>query len=69
MEMFTSGWYNFFGTERQIETLKENEHMRNAEETVGKMIDKAGTSFISYVDNEGYPSDKSFVFKAFRGFY
>lgn len=35
--------------------------MRNAEETIGKMIDKAGTSFISYVDNEGYPITKAML--------
>ena len=35
--------------------------MRNAEETIGKMIDKAGMSFISYVDNEGYPITKAML--------
>ena len=35
--------------------------MRNAEETIGKMIDKAGTSFMSYVDNEGYPITKAML--------
>lgn len=35
--------------------------MRNAEETIGKMIDKAGTSFISCVDNEGYPITKAML--------
>ena len=29
--------------------------MRNPEETIGKMIDKASTSFIVYVDDNGYP--------------
>lgn len=35
--------------------------MRNPEETIGKMIDKAGTSFISYVDGEGYPITKAML--------
>ncbi len=35
--------------------------LRNPEETIGKMIDKAGTSFISYVDNEGYPITKAML--------
>ncbi len=26
-------------------------HMRNPEETIGKMIDKASVSFLSYVDD------------------
>ena len=35
--------------------------MRNPEETIGKMIDKASTSFISYVDEEGYPITKAML--------
>lgn len=35
--------------------------MRNPEETVGKMIDRAGTSFLSYVDEEGYPITKAML--------
>ena len=35
--------------------------MKNPEETVGKMIDRAGTSFISYVDDEGYPITKAML--------
>ncbi len=35
--------------------------MRCPEETIGKMIDKARTSFISYVDNEGYPITKAML--------
>ena len=35
--------------------------MRNAEKTIGKMIDKAGASFISYVDNKGYPITKAML--------
>lgn len=35
--------------------------IRNLEETIGKMIDKAGTSFIAYVDGEGYPITKAML--------
>ena len=35
--------------------------MRNSEETVGKMIDKSTTSFISYVDEDGYPITKAML--------
>ncbi len=35
--------------------------MRNPEETVGKMIDKSSTSFISYVDEDGYPITKAML--------
>lgn len=35
--------------------------MRNPEETIGKMIDKVGTSFISYVDDDGYPITKAML--------
>ena len=35
--------------------------LRNPEETVGKMIDKASTSFIAYVDGEGYPITKAML--------
>ena len=35
--------------------------MRNPEETIGKMIDKAKTSFISYVDDSGYPVTKAML--------
>ena len=35
--------------------------IRNPEETIGKMIDKAGTSFIAYVDGEGYPITKAML--------
>lgn len=35
--------------------------MRNPEETVGKMIDKASVSFISYVDDEGFPITKAML--------
>ncbi len=35
--------------------------MRNPEETVGRMIDKASVSFLSYVDNDGYPITKAML--------
>lgn len=35
--------------------------MKDAEKTVGKMIDKSRTSFISYVDDEGYPITKAML--------
>ncbi len=35
--------------------------MRNPEETIGKMIDKAGTSFLSYMDKEGFPVTKAML--------
>lgn len=35
--------------------------MRNPEETIGKMIDKAGTSFLSYVDGDGFPITKALL--------
>ncbi len=35
--------------------------MRNPEETIGKMIDKAGISFISYADSGGYPVTKAML--------
>lgn len=35
--------------------------MRNPEETIAKMIDKAGTSFISYIDDEGFPITKAML--------
>lgn len=35
--------------------------MRDAEKTIGKMIDKASTSFIAYVDDEGYPITKAML--------
>ena len=33
--------------------------MRNPEETIGKIIDKASTSFIAYVDANGFPITKT----------
>lgn len=41
--------------------IEVNKTMRNPEETIGKMIDKAATSFISYVDDEGYPITKAML--------
>lgn len=35
--------------------------MKNPQETIGKMIDKAKTSFISYVDEAGYPITKAML--------
>lgn len=35
--------------------------MKNLQETIGKMIDKAKTSFISYVDAAGYPITKAML--------
>ncbi len=35
--------------------------MRNVEESIGKLIDKAGTSFLSYIDDEGYPITKAML--------
>ncbi len=35
--------------------------MKNPEETVGKMIDKSKTSFIAYVDAEGFPITKAML--------
>ena len=35
--------------------------MKNPEETIGKMIDKSGTSFVSYVDEDGYPITKAML--------
>lgn len=35
--------------------------MKNPEETIGKMIDKSSTSFVSYVDEEGYPITKAML--------
>lgn len=35
--------------------------MRDAEKTIGNLIDKANTSFISSVDEEGYPNTKAML--------
>jgi len=35
--------------------------MKNPEETIGKMIDKSSTSFVSYVDEDGYPITKAML--------
>ena len=35
--------------------------MKNPEETIGKMIDKSKTSFIAYVDAEGFPITKAML--------
>lgn len=35
--------------------------MENIEETIGKMIDQASTSYLSYVDGEGFPITKAML--------
>lgn len=35
--------------------------MRDPEQTIGKIIDKASTSFIAYVDENGYPITKAML--------
>ncbi len=35
--------------------------MKNPEETIGKMIDRSGTSFISYIDGSGFPVTKAML--------
>ena len=35
--------------------------MRDAEKTIGKMIDKSSISFIAYVDDGGYPITKAML--------
>lgn len=35
--------------------------MRDAEKTIGKMIDKSRTSYIAYVDGEGFPITKAML--------
>lgn len=35
--------------------------MRNPEQTVGNIIDKAGTSFICYTDADGYPVTRAML--------
>ena len=35
--------------------------MKDPEQTVGKMIDHASTSFIAYIDEEGYPITKAML--------
>ncbi len=35
--------------------------MRDAEKTIGNLIDKANTSFISSVDEEGFPNTKAML--------
>ncbi len=35
--------------------------MRNPEQTIGKIIDKASTSFIAYVDDAGFPITKAML--------
>ena len=35
--------------------------MRNPEQTIGNMIDKASTAFISYLDEAGYPATRAML--------
>lgn len=35
--------------------------MRNPEQTIGKMIEKANMALISYIDDEGYPITKAML--------
>ncbi|MCM1117998.1 MAG: pyridoxamine 5'-phosphate oxidase family protein [bacterium] len=35
--------------------------MRDQEKTVGKMIDKAGNAFLSYIDADGFPVTKAML--------
>ena len=35
--------------------------MKNPEETIGKMIDRAGNSFLAYIDENGYPVTKAML--------
>ena len=35
--------------------------MRNPEQTIGNMADKASTAFISYVDGEGFPESRAML--------
>lgn len=35
--------------------------MRDAEKTIGKMMDRSGTSFLAYVDEDGYPVTKAML--------
>jgi general stress protein 26 len=41
--------------------MEEIEMMRNPEETIGNLIDKQGVSFISSVDENGYPNIKAML--------
>jgi len=41
--------------------LLEEAFMKNPEETIGKVIDNASTSFISYVDGDGFPITKAML--------
>lgn len=35
--------------------------MRNIEQTIGKLVDKANLTIISYIDNEGFPISKAML--------
>lgn len=35
--------------------------MKDSEQTIGNLVDKSSTAFISYVDNEGFPATKAML--------
>ncbi len=35
--------------------------MKNIEQTIGKLVDKANLTIISYVDNDGFPISKAML--------
>lgn len=35
--------------------------MKNPEQTIGKLVDKSDTAFISYIDKEGFPVTKAML--------
>ena len=35
--------------------------MKDSEQTIGNLVDKSSTAFISYVDNEGFPVTKAML--------
>ena len=55
-----SEWYHGIILKIQATIWGEN-IMRDAEKTIGKMIDKSSISFIAYVDDGGYPITKAML--------
>ena len=41
--------------------LGDSNMMKNVEQTIGNLIDKQSTAFISSVDNEGFPNMKAML--------
>lgn len=35
--------------------------MKDSEKTIGKLVDKSGTAFISYIDHDGFPVTKAML--------